>query len=334
MPKKERAAAVAAKTVSEVDGCDLPRFVDALHGATIADVHITDINLADTSTQFRVRTRVEDLRAAIQREGQTDPVDLFGSKPYRIIDGFRRVQAIKELGWPTVKAIIHLDISEAAAHEHAFTMNVVRRNLSAVDRANAIRLAKTRGLKDAAIAEAFGLSEKQLRRYEALLDFDPAIRGLLDAGEISMAHAKLLNDFDVTNAVEWAERIQEKTWSAADLRRELKTAFAKRTTTKARPFIQVRDGEYRAYARRFSKSTSPEERTRAIAEYERLIAALRDERPEPENRRKRRIPQPATYKQLSTNHAVADSRSRPNQAPGKQLQADSLTSCAAQKNRS
>jgi ParB/RepB/Spo0J family partition protein len=269
--------AAAAPTKPSSENARSPVLIDALNGATITDVPKGDINHDDRSTQFRITTRVDDLRASIERQGQSHPVDLFGTKPYRIIDGFRRVQAIKELGWPVAKAIVHGGITKDDALRLAFTSNAARKNLSPLDKANAIRVCKQCGMKAPEVATMLGISERQLERYAWLLTFSKSLQELVDANEVSMAHAVVIAKFDGISLVDWVERLQEQKWSASELRRELRKAASKRAT-KSRPCAQIRRDECRVYARRFSAATPANERERAIAEYERLIAVQKRER--------------------------------------------------------
>ena len=101
----------------------------------------------------------------------------------------------------------------------AFTKNVVRRNLSALEKASAIRHARQHGLTRGQIAALFGLSERQVNRYQELLSLPDHIQNICDDGTVSMAHAKALADFQVTNPEEWRKRIQEEKLEAKSLRR-------------------------------------------------------------------------------------------------------------------
>src|SRR5690348_15755774 len=57
------------------------------------DIDLADVNLEDASFQFRLSATVTDVRVSLEQHGQEQPVDLVGSKPYRIVDGFRRCVA-------------------------------------------------------------------------------------------------------------------------------------------------------------------------------------------------------------------------------------------------
>jgi len=152
----------------EKRGKEIP-FVDGLITAEIQNISIEDILFDDKTYQYRLSTNVRNLRRSLFREGQREPVDLMGGSPYRIINGFRRVEAIRSLDWLVAKAIVPRDISQEEAHKIAFIKNVVRKNPSPMERANAIYQARRRGMEAAEIAEQFGLSEKQLSRHETML---------------------------------------------------------------------------------------------------------------------------------------------------------------------
>jgi len=272
MPRK--GSAVAAARAAESSREAVP-FVEGISGATIVDVPVTEINLDDTTYQYRLTVRTRDLKNALTREGQVEPVDLRGSKPYQIVDGFRRVQAIRKLGWPTVKALVHRGLSDEQAHERAFVKNVVRQNLTPIEKANAIRLAKKRGLKHAAIAREFGISERQLFRYERMLEIPKLVQELLDADEISMAHAAVLTKFDGVDVVEWVAKAQDKKWSAEELRHELRKAVVKPPARKKREFIKCSRNEVRGYAWRITERSTQDELVRSVAALERALTVLR-----------------------------------------------------------
>jgi len=180
----------------------------------------------DRTFQYRFSANVGELKHSLVNEGQKEPIDLTGSKPYRIIDGFRRVETVRRLGWSTVKALVHKGISEEEAHKLAFIKNVVRKNLSPMEKANAIFQARQRGMKDTELREYFSLSEKQLKRYEVLLNFPTEIQKLLEKETISMGHAKVFADFKVKDKdlPDWISKIVENGLSAKQLKRELKKA--------------------------------------------------------------------------------------------------------------
>lgn len=267
-----RALAVALERTPSANGA--APFVDGLTTSEVLDVPLDHVNLDDLTYQYRFGIKADNLQTTIAREGQLEPVDLLGPKPYRIIDGFRRVHAIKALGWTTVKALVHRNLDDEQAHERAFVKNVVRKNLSPIEKANAIRLAKKRGVKRDVIAAEFGLSEKQIARYEQLLELPKGLQELVDEGELSMAHAKLLADFGVTDVVEWVEKIQEKKWTAAELQREIRKGTKRRGGSGKRVFVKIDGDVLRVKSINVKKSASPGERDRVVKALQQAIRFL------------------------------------------------------------
>jgi ParB/RepB/Spo0J family partition protein len=240
-------------------------FVDSLRAKVVEDISLDDIKTDDKTFQYRFTTRVGDLKNSLQVEGQREPIDLTGSKPYSIIDGFRRVEAFRALGWNKVKALVHKGISEEEAHKLAFIKNVVRKNLSPMDKANAIFQAKQRGMETSELIDYFSLSEKQLKRYEALLEFPAEIQKLLEKESIPMGHAKVLADFKVKDKAldEWVERINQGL-SAKKVKRELKKTSGVRTGGKPKLYMKKGKDGFRMYPFTITKDAPPSERERVL----------------------------------------------------------------------
>ena len=129
-------------------------------------VRLAEIDLTDKTFQLRVSSPSKDLLTSLADKGQRQPIDLVGAgPPYRIVDGFQRVAAARKLGWDSVKAFVHRDMDEKAAMRIAFTKKLLEENLSVPEQVHAMALASRHGLGRAEIAELFGLSERQVRRY-------------------------------------------------------------------------------------------------------------------------------------------------------------------------
>ncbi len=236
-------------------------FVDGFKAIEVQDIPLEDIK-EDLTFQYRLSASVGDLRRSLEVEGQQEPIDLTGAKPYRIIDGFRRVEAMRSLGWPVVKALVHRGITDNEAHKVAFIKNVVRKNLSPMDKANAIFQAKQRGMKEAEVEEYFGISEKQIARYENLLDFPPEIQKLLEKETIPMGHAKVLADFRVKekDIAGWVQKIQDNDLSAKQLKKELKKASGVRMGGKPKLYMRKEKNGFRMFPFAISKDAPQSEK--------------------------------------------------------------------------
>lgn len=190
------------------------------------EIPLRDIRLDDTGYRYADELEIRDLCVSLSHQGQRVPVELVGPAPYRVIDGFRRIHALQALGMRSVSAVVHEGITESAAQRMSFVNNVVRKNLSPPDRAQAIQTALQRGRTRAQIAEDFGLSQKQIRRYEALLQLPAELLELVEDGRLSMAHARVLAEVGVREPSAWAHYVRERKLSARGLREHLEKDHA------------------------------------------------------------------------------------------------------------
>jgi ParB/RepB/Spo0J family partition protein len=242
--------------------------------AAVTVVPLNHISIDDLTFQYRILPTWDDVKSALERDGQLEPVDLLAPKPYRIIDGFRRIHAASEIGWTNVTAFIYLDITEEQAHGIAFAKNVMRRNLSPLERANAIYQARQRGRTIEAIATDFGVSTKQIHRYEELLTFPKGLQGLVDDHDLSMAHATLLAACSIAEIVNWAEKVHEQSWSATDLRRELRMNRGKRAIPQIQQYLKLTGDLLKLSTIRIRKSATDADKTAVIAALRKAIEFL------------------------------------------------------------
>jgi ParB/RepB/Spo0J family partition protein len=230
------------------------------------EVPLSRIALSDLTFQYRFPSETASLQESLRTEGQREPVDLVGGPGFRIVDGFRRVTAASALNWPTIKAFVHRDVSEEEAYRIAFTKNVVRRNLSPLERAQAILVAmKKRGLSQGQLREAFGISDKQVRRYLELLEFPPSIQRILDGDVVTMAHARALARYGVASEAEqWKRRIEDDRLDARALVRFLTKEKGKRPVGRPRQYMRREGNRVRMYAFLIGKDAPRDEREKVV----------------------------------------------------------------------
>lgn len=229
-------------------------------------VPISEIDVNDTAFQYRMSTEVPSLGLSLEREGQREPIDLGEGPPYRVIDGFRRVRAATELGWATVKAFIHHGLTDEEAYRIAFTKNVVRRNLSPLERAQAMVVAmRKRRIQKGELAATFGISEKQVKRYLDLMDFPKEIIEILDGQTVSMAHARALASFGVQeDACKWKDRIRNEGIDARTLVRLLSKEKGKKQLGRPRTYMRHVGNVLRVYSFTIGADASKDERDRVV----------------------------------------------------------------------
>jgi ParB/RepB/Spo0J family partition protein len=234
------------------------------------EVKLTDINAGVTLFQFRLTLGTADLRSSLESQGQLEPIDLIGEdKPFRIVDGFRRFHAAKELGWTSIHAFVHREMGERDAIRLAFAKNVVRRNLSPLEKANAMHVATSRGMTLPDLAGAFGLSERQVRRYLQILELPEAVQDVLDGRVVTMAHGRLLADYRVKDPGGWAKRILDAQLDVGSLKRQLREEFGSRSGGRKPRYVLPTKTGVRIYGCTI-QSTAPK------TEREVVIKALRE----------------------------------------------------------
>lgn len=110
---------------------------------------------------------------------------------YAVLDGHRRVAALRHLGQETVKAII---VKEETLECDLITLTAnVRKHLTPLEQARAVtRLRERHALMLEQIAQKVGLSRRYLSELMALLDTDPAIQTALENGTIKAKTALAL----------------------------------------------------------------------------------------------------------------------------------------------
>jgi len=161
-----------------------------LEPIALSHIRLDEIDLEDTAFQFRLETNAGSIKQSLAAEGQLNPVSVIAREDrYRLVDGFRRTTAAKELGWAEIHAAIYPAMSDEDSKKMAFVKNVVRRNLSPLERANAMRLAQREGYELDNVAELFGVTSRTVRRYLCLPE---AVLKQVDGKNITMAHGKAL----------------------------------------------------------------------------------------------------------------------------------------------
>jgi ParB/RepB/Spo0J family partition protein len=207
--------------------------------------------------------------------GQRDPIDVLGSKkPFRIVDGFRRIAAAAELGWNTIRANVHSELSESKAWQLAFTKNVVRKNLSPLERANAVLLARKNGVGTTELADLFGISQRQVERDLKVLELPEELLAICDGRVITVAHATMLHDWGVPDPEEWARAIREQKLGVRELRKKLRTT-GQGQKGRMQKFATISSDRVRCYGFLLRATADRREKARAAEALQRVLSWLK-----------------------------------------------------------
>ncbi len=150
---------------------------------------------------------IEALAASIRQKGVLQPILLRPAEgeTFEIVAGERRWRAAQKAGLHEIPALVRV-LNDEETLEIALIENVQRADLTPLEEAEAYRaLAEEFGRTQAQIAEMIGKSRPHVANTMRLLDLAPAVRGLLDSGELTAGHARAL--LGAPDAVSLAQEI-------------------------------------------------------------------------------------------------------------------------------
>jgi ParB/RepB/Spo0J family partition protein len=238
---------------------------------TVRRVDLAQVDLSDTRFQCRLGGSLGDLRRSLRTHGQLVPVVLWRSDPpYVVVDGFRRLQSLAELGVPTASAVIRNDLDERQAFSLAFLENCKRKSYSVWDKAHAVwRAVNQRRMVKAHVATELGLSVRQVERYLAMLDLSAPLREAVERQRITMAHATVLHRFSQRDPSEWITVVGREGLSARQLKRRLSRPGR---LGRPRRYLQRVEGGFRMYPFRYDEDIDDREKARLVEALRQALA--------------------------------------------------------------
>ena len=182
-----------------------------------------DINLVEPNKDQPRKDFDEDkllaLAESIKEHGMVQPIVAVKENDYyRIVAGERRWRASKKLGLKTVPVIVK-EYSVLQAEEIALVENLQRENLNAIEEANGYRrLMETYGLTQEEVAQKVGKSRPAIANSLRFLMMPQKLRKMLEKGEISPGHAKVLMSVaDLKKMEDLADRVKNEELSVRQL---------------------------------------------------------------------------------------------------------------------
>lgn len=137
--------------------------------------------------------QIEELASSIRERGLVQPLIVRKvDGQFELIAGERRLRAVTGLGHSTVKVVVH-EASDQEVAELALIENLQRADLTPLEEAEQYRLLQERfGMKQETIAKHVGKSRAAIANMVRLLELAEPVRGLLEQGQITVGHAKVL----------------------------------------------------------------------------------------------------------------------------------------------
>ena len=128
----------------------------------------------------------EELVKSIEREGLLDPITVRPEGDHFIvIDGQRRLAAVKSLGWEKVQCLVE-DVDEKAAAHMSFIKNAERKSLSPIDIAQHVQYMMERygyNVEDL-VRLGYAVHRSTLDNYLHLLELPEDIQDKVSNGDI------------------------------------------------------------------------------------------------------------------------------------------------------
>jgi len=241
--------------------------------AEVLQIPLEEIKLEDESFMFRIKLKVKDMVESIGAEGLQVPVilrplqDSDGEHRYQLVSGFRRVTAIKKLGWKKVDAIVRSDLDDdVEAFKVSIIENEARKTYNDLDRANAILAFRDMGKSYEEIEAFFNIGERQRQRLQKLTELPENLQEAVAGGGLTSTHAVRLMQhaakYPDTDLSAWLERIQEEELSLTQLNKLLRAEGMEEDEKKPVELFQKggkgKDKSFRIRPIAINAETSPE----------------------------------------------------------------------------
>jgi ParB family chromosome partitioning protein len=173
-------------------------------GSGLASLPIAEIEPHPDQPRRRFdEDALDELAASIAARGVIQPVIVrrLPSGRYQLVAGERRWRAAQKAQLHEIPALIR-DLSERDVKALALIENLQREDLNPIEEARAFqRLAEDEGLTQAEIAKFVDKSRSHVANLQRLLALPEAVIGLVEAGDLSMGHARALIGVDDAEAI-------------------------------------------------------------------------------------------------------------------------------------
>ena len=184
------------------------------------EMKVTEIKLEKLEIVYHPRKNLgdrESLQQSIRRDGLQEPLLVYPTTEgkFGIIDGCRRLSAIKEFGWESAPCIIKNVTLVDAAHL-SYVKNVERSAFNPIELAlhlKAMQYEFGYSLRDLEM-KGYGAPQVTSNRLK-LLDLPESVQAKVASGKLSMAHGLAITKLGSADEQErWAQRIIDEDLTA------------------------------------------------------------------------------------------------------------------------
>lgn len=166
---------------------------------------------------------LDELAESLRASGVIQPVVVRSDgRDYELLAGERRWRAAQRAGLATIPAIVRDDLDPVASQVLGLVENLQRESLSPMETAYGLRrLADLLALTHEEIGHRVGKSRVYVSNFLRLLKLCDEVAAMVDAGDLSMGHARALAGVDASVQRKVAAECSRGNWSVRQLERAL-----------------------------------------------------------------------------------------------------------------
>ena len=213
-------------------------------------IQVSEMDIESLVIKYHPRINVDgidELKSSIEKCGLQEPIAVYelDKGKYAVIDGCRRLEAAKRLGWKSVPCIVHENVDQRQAAHLSYVRNMERKNLDPVEIANHLVVMKEKfgySLKELEI-KGYG-SKASISQKMKILNLPGSVLDKVREGKLTIAHGLHLLELPTSEEQErWAKRILEEDLSAKKAGKLIKRYISKGKQHKEAQEVEIPEGE-------------------------------------------------------------------------------------------
>ena len=172
---------------------------------------------------------LDDLAESIRSAGLIQPIVVRSVEGgYELLAGERRWRAAQRAGWHEIDAIVRDDVDDHEAVVLGLIENLQRESMTPMETAYGLKeLSGRLELTHAEAADRIGKSRVYVTNFLRLLNLCESVQEQVNAGELSMGHARALTILPPAEQARWAGMSIAGQWSVRVLETRLRNRASK-----------------------------------------------------------------------------------------------------------
>jgi len=142
--------------------------------------------------QVRLSFKTKDLKEEIQKDGLLSPLIVRRQNGYyELVDGQRRLETVKELGWQKVPVEIQ-DVDDKKARLMVYKLNAIRESYTTEEKARYFKKLNEEGMTFYQIGKELNVDDQWVLAHINVFKFPEDIQNAVWTGELSISHVQRL----------------------------------------------------------------------------------------------------------------------------------------------